>query len=296
MKKLTIVFYLFFLAAIVNAQLPEIKPHAPDLALSHDGDGRIYFTLSNSNESNNYQDGFSTYDAVIDDDWEFEGYQIWQIIEPFSPDSLRNVDWARVVIEMDIENELDAGTGIFSFVNWKFDDELGSCIPWSMYQGDNTGIEHVVRHNNDLFSGFGYEIGQEYCFVAGAFASNPAGNVDENCGQLPPDAHNTYHLGLEDPEGNINVKCILLTQVSVIEVTAPEIILLGSRQQGSFFVQSSYINELEIWSLDGRHLESKVLTGAPKELSSFHFFTSGVYIISGVSSSGEHLQMKVALP
>lgn len=295
MKKLTIAFYLFFLGSTANAQLPDITPHAPNLTLSQGGDGLIYFTLSNSPESNNYQEGFSTYDAVIDDDWIFEGYQIWQVIEPFSPENLRNIDWARVAIEMDLENDLDAESGSFNFINWLFDDELGFCTPWLLYAGNNTGIEHTVSYNDDLFSGFNYEVGQEYCFVAGAFASHPAGNVDENCGQLPPDAHNTYLLGLEDPEGNINVQCITLTSVSVKEERGPELKLLGSREKGGFQVQSSYVKELEVWTLDGRLIESKSLLGAPNELSSLHTFTSGVFIISGVSASGERTQLKVVL-
>lgn len=290
MKPLLLVLASLFFGWTALAQLPSVVPHAPDLTLSHDGEGRIYFTLSNAPNSNNHEEGFSFYDEAIDDNWLFEGYQIWQVQEPFLPENIFNTDLARIVVEMDLENEVDEQ---WDFVNWVFDDEVGFCIPTLFYQGDNDGIENTFSFTQDRFSGFGYEIGQVYCFVAGAFASNLSGSVDENCGQIPPDAHNTFLRGLEDPEGNVNVECIWLNLVSVEEQEAPKLQVLGTPDDGQFEVQSSYLTKLELWSLEGRKLETRTLDGQANEISRFQYSQRGVFVLSGVTALGERIQLKV---
>ena len=167
-------------------------PDAPTLTI-REYDRKLIMLLTNSELSNNYQEGYQEIDITIPEEikpwllkedmdrtYRFEGYQIYQVTGPgVGANDLENTDLARLVQQYDIENVVDKdnpnqGNPIGRLINWEFNEDLGLSVPIEKVNGSNTGIEHSFEVTTDLFAAGDRQLVnyKTYYYVAVAYAYN----------------------------------------------------------------------------------------------------------------------------
>jgi hypothetical protein len=133
-------------------------PDAPDLTIQ-ELDRQLIIRLSNQPApiSNNYLEKYAEYDpqiAAIDtfnfllkDTFNFEGYQIFQCANAqVSASDLDNVDKSRLIAQCDVKN------GVARIVNFVPNSDLGGAVPQEMVVGADAGIQHTFNITQDLFA------------------------------------------------------------------------------------------------------------------------------------------------
>lgn len=133
-------------------------PNAPDLAI-RELDKELIVYISNSPNSNNYNEAYVEFDANIiqplpggdgepsDAYYRFEGYQIFQLKNPqVSVENLYDADLARMVAQFDVKN------GVTQLVNYTYDESISANVPLEMVKGGDNGISHSFRITKDMFA------------------------------------------------------------------------------------------------------------------------------------------------
>lgn len=158
-------------------------PHAPDLN-AQELENEIILTLSNSPNSNNYNELYEEFDPFIstadpnaDKNYRFQGYQIFQLSsKTVSVSDIMDTEKARLVAQCDIKD------GVSKIINFEFDEDLSASIPVERVNGSNTGIKHSFSIKNDMFA-----IGstrlvnfKRYYYLAISYAYNNYKNYDPN--------------------------------------------------------------------------------------------------------------------
>ncbi len=171
-------------------------PHAPDV-VAQELDQRIILMLDNPTISNNYNESFAQVDPfltapdAVDSDgndtldlpltreekalyatFTFEGYKIYQLADAsVGVSDLEDPDKARLVAQVDIENDIDR------LINYEFDPLIEKDIPVLKVDGANQGIRHSFEVTEDLFSTGDARLvnHKTYYFMAIAYAQNNYG-------------------------------------------------------------------------------------------------------------------------
>jgi len=149
-------------------------PTAPTYTIQ-EIDQEIIITLSNEKTSNNYRERYKEVSPDIanpinpeDLDYEFEGYQIFQLKNAtVSADNLNDASLARLVAQCDIKNNVDV------LVNKVFDATLGADKATIMVSGENKGIRHSFNIKEDAFNPNTKLINyKKYYYLVRAYAYN----------------------------------------------------------------------------------------------------------------------------
>ncbi|MFT5969903.1 MAG: hypothetical protein ACI8ZO_000402 [Flavobacteriales bacterium] len=147
-------------------------PDAPTVDVI-EGDQKLILTLSNAQNSNNYNEGYEEKDPLIinstDTNFVFEGYQIYQLKnETVSGSELSDPSLARLIAQYDIKN------GIGQLVNYEEDKAIGALVPAEMVNGADLGIEHAFAITEDQFATGNKTLvnHKDYYFMAIAYSYN----------------------------------------------------------------------------------------------------------------------------
>ncbi|MGB1619431.1 MAG: T9SS C-terminal target domain-containing protein, partial [Flavobacteriales bacterium] len=167
-------------------------PDAPDITIQ-ELDKEVILMLTNDNPlSNNFQEGYSVFDpgtpslrtdgTPLDTaarSYVFEGYQLYQVLdETVGPDELENPDRARLIAQVDIDNDIDM------IVNYRFDAMMQQSVPELKVNGENEGIRHSFQITQDAFAqGDNRLINyKRYYFMAIAYGHNEYEPYNANSG------------------------------------------------------------------------------------------------------------------
>lgn len=137
-------------------------PDAPDLSFQ-ELDQEMIIYISNSKNSNNYQENYQELDPRIkaltpdslvgtpqayDPYYRFEGYQIYQLrdAEVSISESKYDPDKVRLVAQYDIKN------GVGKLVNFYYDQAIEANVPVVEVNGADNGIAHAFRITEDQFA------------------------------------------------------------------------------------------------------------------------------------------------
>ncbi|MCH2224350.1 MAG: T9SS C-terminal target domain-containing protein [Crocinitomicaceae bacterium] len=150
-------------------------PHAPVMEIQ-ELENELILTLSNSVNSNNYNEQYIEFDPFIvvpdssaDLNYRFQGYQIFQLSgDDVSLSDLEDPTKARLAAQCDIEDDIDR------IINFEFDEGLGASIPVEKVNGENKGIRHSFLITEDLFASGDKQLVnfKTYYFVAIAYSHN----------------------------------------------------------------------------------------------------------------------------
>ncbi|NBP75022.1 MAG: hypothetical protein EBU61_03180, partial [Crocinitomicaceae bacterium] len=150
-------------------------PHAPNLDFQELNNEIILF-LSNSQNSNNYNEGYQEFDPFIvsadpnaDKKYRFQGYQIFQLKnKSVSSSELTDPSKSRLVAQVDIKDNVS------KIINFEFSDDLNASIPVLRVNGENKGIRKSFSVTKDLFSQGNSTLVnfKSYYFMAIAYAYN----------------------------------------------------------------------------------------------------------------------------
>ena len=193
-------------------------PTAPDLTI-REMDRKFIFYISNSPNSNNYQEGYEEFDPNIiqplpgsetseegpvpsDPYYRFEGYQIFQVTsDEVGPDELNNPDKARLIAQFDVKN------GVSKLVNYNFDDEIGGNVPVIEVVGNDNGISHSFVVQQDAFATGDVQLinNKHYYYFALAYAYNNyldfGMNYPNSAGQTQPYLSGRKNIGDKTEDG-----------------------------------------------------------------------------------------------
>ena len=167
-------------------------PDAPDITIQ-ELDKEVILMLTNDNPlSNNFQEGYSVFDpgtpslrtdgTPLDTaarSYVFEGYQLYQVLdETVGPDELENPDRARLIAQVDVDNDIDM------IVNYRFDAMMQQSVPELKVNGENEGIRHSFQITQDAFAqGDNRLINyKRYYFMAIAYGHNEYEPYNANSG------------------------------------------------------------------------------------------------------------------
>lgn len=152
-------------------------PDAPALsAVELDKEVILMMDREDYIETENYVDQEITTEGN-EVDYAFQGYQLYQILNSqITPDQLDNPDLARQVWQADIRD------GVSVLVNREFSPEVSASIPSVMVDGNDEGLEHVIRITEDAFaSGESQLINHRtYHYILVAYAAVDNENTDED--------------------------------------------------------------------------------------------------------------------
>ncbi|MGJ8661690.1 MAG: T9SS type A sorting domain-containing protein, partial [Bacteroidota bacterium] len=150
-------------------------PHAPTLEIQ-ELENELILTLSNQINSNNYQEEYVEFDPFIvaedtaaDKNYRFQGYQIFQLVDPtVSSSELEDKRKARVVAQCDIKD------GVGRLLNFEYDEVLQAGIPVEKVDGADNGIKHSFQISEDLFAQGNRTLVnfKRYYYMAVAYAYN----------------------------------------------------------------------------------------------------------------------------
>lgn len=157
------------------------SPDAPDLTIQ-ELENELILYLSNSRLSNNFNEEFAIQDPnIVPPDslpidvsdslatYRFQGYQVYQLSGPdVSSADLENQELARLVAQCDKRDE------ITQIINWEFDSELQESVPVQKVFGEDLGIRHSFRIDQDAFATGDKDLvnHKTYYFMAIAYAYN----------------------------------------------------------------------------------------------------------------------------
>lgn len=127
-------------------------PSAPRLTIQ-ELENELILMIDNPQTSNNYREEYRELDDInisptfADRYYEFEGYQVYQLInDAASVSDLSDNTKVRLVDQCDIENEVG------DLINFEFDEALGFSTPVKKVTAANQGIRHSFRVTEDLFA------------------------------------------------------------------------------------------------------------------------------------------------
>jgi hypothetical protein len=155
-------------------------PNAPDLTIQElDKELLIYITNRKTPDAgNNFNEGYSEIDPSIkspdnlgsnaryDSTYNFEGYKVYQLLNSqVSIADIHDDSKARLVFQCDVKND------VTKLVNYNFDQAIGASVPVEEVNGNNGGIQHSFRLQNDAFSGR-FINHKQYYFLAVAYGYN----------------------------------------------------------------------------------------------------------------------------
>lgn len=151
-------------------------PDAPALA-SVELDREVILMMDRNDyiETEAYEDTEVSTDGT-EVKYSFQGYQLYQLSNAqVTPDQLGNNDFAREIWQVD---EVD---GINRLVNSEYDPEVDASLPSIMVDGNDEGLEHVIRITDDAFASGNSQLvnHKTYHFLLIAYASVDADNTDE---------------------------------------------------------------------------------------------------------------------
>jgi hypothetical protein len=193
-------------------------PDAPDIVV-RELDEEIVLSLVNKPTGNNANEDYEETDPVIrnivlndatgeitDSTYNFEGYIIYQLENALvSGAELDDPALARVVAQVDLKNEVS------KLVNFTFDTDLGADVPVLEVDGNDDGILHTFRIQEDLFAEDDKRLinHKTYYFTVIAYAYNNFKDYD-------PSDPNTQKLPYL--QGRKNVK----TYTAIPHIPTPE--------------------------------------------------------------------------
>ena len=184
-------------------------PDAPDVC-AVELDQEVVLVLSNDEvQSNNAFLNYQEKDLLSPDDnsdslYLFEGYLIYQLIDQqVSPQELDNIDKARLVQQVDVQN------GVNTIYNWfpelnPFTEERIWTVDKAVEGADN-GLRNTIRITNDLFaSGNDTRLRNhtEYYFMALSYAHNNWQNWD-------PETETGQRKAYLEGRGNVNTYTVV---------------------------------------------------------------------------------------
>lgn len=148
-------------------------PMAPKITIQ-ELDKELIIMLDNPGTShNNYKEQYREKDEVnipdptLNQYYEFEGYQIYQLASSeASISDINDPTKAQLVAQCDKKN------GITKIVNFKYDDKIGFSIPEIKVEGENKGIKHTFKLEKDKFTDKSLINNKTYYYVAIAYAYN----------------------------------------------------------------------------------------------------------------------------
>lgn len=157
-------------------------PTAPDLTIQEFDRGVIFY-ISNSPNSNNYQESYVEYDPNIpqphpldtngtmrsDSLYRFEGYQIFQLRDnTVGIEDIYDGNKVRLVAQFDLKNNVG------KLVNFNFDATIGANIPVIEVDGADDGIRHSFILTQDAFAQGDVQLinHKKYYYTAIAYAHN----------------------------------------------------------------------------------------------------------------------------
>ena len=133
-------------------------PDAPDLTF-RELDKQLVLYISNSSNSNNYNESYTEMDPQIcgplatdstqrnDSLYRFEGYIVYQLVnDEVSVDELNDISKARIVYQCDVKN------GVSKIINYVYDDDLQASVPTLMVEGADAGIKSTYIITQDEFT------------------------------------------------------------------------------------------------------------------------------------------------
>ncbi|MCB0790983.1 MAG: T9SS C-terminal target domain-containing protein [Flavobacteriales bacterium] len=126
-------------------------PDAPDLTIV-ELDQELILHISNSKNSNNYNESYVEVDPTIppdapDRNYRFQGYQVYQVKDGnVNVADLRDINQARLVFQCDIKD------GVAQIVNFIQDNNINLPVPTEMVDGSDDGISHSVKITEDKFA------------------------------------------------------------------------------------------------------------------------------------------------
>lgn len=269
------------------AQLPTEKPHAPDLNASYEN-GVITLILSDENKlSNNFQQGYSEYDEIIDDVWLFEGYIIYQVQLPFDDLNFNNPDYSRRVAQVDIENDVD------QLINWTYDENLEVCIPYEAVNGSNQGLQFEFQIQEDRWyrwddDGGGwqnnFQVGNTYSYAAIAYATNS--NGDNGICEMP----STFIAS----DSGVNGKG-LIHSITINSEIEEEFRIWTSVGQLFLDTDSIEISEFNLYAVNGQIVESFSLNNSSIQSWDISRLSSGLYLAELKTLSGRMTKRIIVL-
>ncbi len=166
-------------------------PDAPELTIVEQ-DQKLFFHIWNKPSSNNYIERYRERDPFIvcpdtdpncDTYYNFEGYQVWQVMDPnvaMSDVMAHNELKAREVFQTDIRN------GVGRLINYYWDPITESSQSVIEVSGRDQGIQHVFEITADAFAAGTHPLVnfKKYYYVAVAYAYNNY----QNYGQSNPES------------------------------------------------------------------------------------------------------------
>jgi len=224
-------------------------PSAPKLTIQ-ELNRELILMIENPSTSNNKNEKYIEEDfnipdpdngAVIDKNYRFEGYQIYQMkSKDGSIADIGNTDKARLVAQCDVKNSIK------NIINFEFDEELGFSIPTVKVNAENRGIKHSFKITEDQFATGERRLVnfKQYYYIAVAYAYNNYKTYNPNDanaldGQKMPylSSRNSFDgspiIASEAMPSNIRTRNI--EQNSVYGST-PKITRLDGRGNGNRFV------------------------------------------------------------
>lgn len=150
-------------------------PHAPDVDFQ-ELENEVIIFLSNKSNSNNFNEGYEEIDPFIvssdpnaDRKYRFQGYQIFQIVNPsIAISELDNPAESRLVAQCDIKDDVSR------IVNFEYDNQIQAIVPEEKVVGENKGIRHSFRITEDAFASGDRKLVnfKRYYFIAVSYAYN----------------------------------------------------------------------------------------------------------------------------
>jgi hypothetical protein len=150
-------------------------PMAPKLTVQELNNEIIIMLDNPSISHNNYQEKYKEKDEVnitdpsYDQYYRFEGYQIFQLVNSSaSVSDILDPTKAQLVAQCDKKN------GISRLINFEYDESLGFSIPSEKVKGEDKGIKHSFKINEDFFA-YGNRAlvnNKTYYYIAIAYAYN----------------------------------------------------------------------------------------------------------------------------
>jgi hypothetical protein len=154
-------------------------PNAPDVAI-RELDKEIILTLINTDT--NVVELYNVVDPVIPASlpdslrrFKFQGYKIYQLKDATTSlkdpinslaDQTNNEQNTKLVAEYDIKD------GISQIINFSFDPNLNSSVPFEEVKGADAGLSHTIRITTDLFTGGALINHKTYFYTVISFAYN----------------------------------------------------------------------------------------------------------------------------
>jgi len=210
-------------------------PTAPDLCII-ELDQELIIALDNQASSNNFLEGYSQPSpniplGFLDSTYKFQGYLVYQLANPTVVSSeYSDADKARLVAKVDRK---DGTTKLFNYLPAE-DPDITILIPNVMVEGEDSGIRHSFRIQEDLFATGDKRLinHKKYYYSVIAYASNDYKSYDP---RTPSDGGQQ----LQYLEGRLNIK----GYTGIPHLNDPE--------NGGTIVKGTYGEMPEITRIDG---------------------------------------------